>query len=374
LENWRNFTKVDVPKLQRRVFLAGPNASGKSNLLDVFRFLREVVTLGGGLQKAVQNRGGVSKIRCLAARRFPEVAIKVNIGNKTTRPEWSYQVSFTQDKKRRAVLKHEIVEKAGREIRRRPDESDKRDPEQLTQTHLEQINLNKEFRDIADFFRSVRYLHVVPQLIREPDRFTGESEDPFGGDFLEQIAATNKKTRQSRLRKITEVLKVAVPQLKKLQLDRDSRGVPHLQGLYEHWRPQAGWQAEDQFSDGTLRLFGLLWSILDGSGPILLEEPELSLHPDVVRHIPQMFARLARKKERQVIVSTHSSDLLSDTGLAADEVLLLFPGKDGTEVRTVTDDYEIVTLLESGFSMADVVLPKTAPVNASQLSLFGDWK
>ena len=42
--------------------------------------------------------------------------------------------------------------------------------------------------------------------------------------------------------------------------------------MCEHWRPDAGWQTETQFSDGTLRLLGLLWSVLDGTGPLLLEE------------------------------------------------------------------------------------------------------
>ena len=41
LENWRNFTHVDV-RLRQRVFAAGPNAAVKSNLLDAFRFLKEV--------------------------------------------------------------------------------------------------------------------------------------------------------------------------------------------------------------------------------------------------------------------------------------------------------------------------------------------
>jgi predicted ATPase len=45
LENWRNFTRVDVPLLQR-MFLIGPNASGKSNLLDAFHFLRDLVRVG----------------------------------------------------------------------------------------------------------------------------------------------------------------------------------------------------------------------------------------------------------------------------------------------------------------------------------------
>ena len=142
---------------------------------------------------------------------------------------------------------------------------------------------------MADFFTSIRYLHIVPQLVREPDRSVGRRNDPFGGDFLEQIARTPEKTQKARLHRILEALRVAVPQLKELELWRDVRGTPHLRGKYEHWRPQGAWQTEEQFSDGTLRLMGLLWAVLDGSGPLLLEEPELSLHPEVVRFIPQMF-------------------------------------------------------------------------------------
>ena len=71
LKNWRNFTNVDVA-LQQRQFIVGPNASGKSNLLDAFRFLRDIAKQkGGGLQDAIEKRGGLSKIRCLSAGRDP---------------------------------------------------------------------------------------------------------------------------------------------------------------------------------------------------------------------------------------------------------------------------------------------------------------
>ena len=80
LKNWKNFRSVDVP-LKNRMFLAGPNACGKSNFLDVFRFLRDIVKSGGGLQQAVQDRGGLSKIRCLSARKEPDVEIEVTLAN-----------------------------------------------------------------------------------------------------------------------------------------------------------------------------------------------------------------------------------------------------------------------------------------------------
>ncbi len=370
LENWRNFTQIDA-QLQRRVFLFGPNASGKSNLLDVFRFLHDIVAVGGGFQEAVRRRKGVSKLRSLAARRYPDIAIRVQIGNGATPMNWEYELRFTQDNRQRPIVKQERVIRNGIIIVNRPDEQDERDSERLTQTYLEQVNANLEFRDVADFFASVRYLHLVPQLVREPDRSVGRSNDPYGGDFLEQIARTNERTRKSRLKRIRDALSVAVPQLADLELWRDpASGSPHLRGKYDHWRPQGAWQTEEEFSDGTLRLLGLLWAVLDGSGPLLLEEPELSLHPDVVRYIPQMLARIQGRTNRQILVSSHSPDMLRDDGIGLDEVLILQPGSEGTSVQPVSQFADVVHLLEGGASLADTVPTLTRPLNVQQLALF----
>jgi predicted ATPase len=370
LENWRNFTQVDV-ELQRRVFLVGPNAAGKSNLLDAFRFLHDLATVGGGFREAVDvGRGGVSSIRSLAARRYPDILIRVTLGTDEERQVWSYELRFSQDNLRRPQIKSEVVLRHGKEILRRPDVQDKRDPERLTQTYLEQVNVNQEFRQVAEFFESVRYLHIVPQLVREPDRSVGRRDDPFGGDFLEQIARTPKRTQESRLRRIAAGLKVAVPQLQELELWRDERGTTHLRGRYEHWRLRGAWQSERELSDGTLRLLGLLWAVLAGSGPLLLEEPELSLHPEVVRYIPQMFARIQRRSGRQLVVSSHSEQLLRDEGIGLDEVLLLLPGSEGTKVKPATEFEEIPDLLGGGLTLAEAVLPKTRPEGVQQLALF----
>ena len=193
----------------------------------------------------------------------------------------------------------------------------------MRQTHLEQVRVNQNFRELATFFDSIKYLHIVPQLVRAPDRYRGQDSDPFGWDFLERMASTPERTRNAWLRHIRGALRVAVPQLQELELWRDGRGTPHLRGKYEHWRPQGAWQTEEDFSDGTLRLLGLLWAILDVSGPLLLEEPEMSLHTDVVRNIPQMLARMQRRVGRQVLISSHSSDLLRDEGIGLDEILVL---------------------------------------------------
>ena len=370
LENWRNFLAVDV-SLRRRMFLVGPNASGKSNLLDAFRFLRDIADPQGGFLHAVQLRRGVSQIRSLHARRYPNVVIEVIVELDEPAP-WTYRLEFTQNNQRQPVIRRELVRRGDEVLLDRPDDEDQEDASRLSQTHLEQVNANKTFRALQDFFARIQYLHIVPQLVREPGRSLGLARDPYGGDFLEQLARTPKKTQESRLRRITEALKVAVPQLERLQLDRDERGVPHLKGLYKHWRPNAGWQTEEQFSDGTLRLLGLLWVLLDGTAPLLLEEPELSLHSEVVRYIPSMMARLGRKAGRQILVSTHSESLLEDEGIAPEEVLMLKPSQEDTKVVVASEDPQIRALAESGEPMAEAVIPETAPQRVEQLAFFGE--
>lgn len=372
LHNWKNFQQVDIA-IPDRLFLVGPNASGKSNFLDAFRFLRDLASTGGGFQEAIIGHGGsVSAIRSLAARRYPDIEIAIKAKSDDDANQWEYELAFNQDNQRRPLIQKERVLLNGKVLLDRPTNEDKTDPTRLTQTFLEQVNVNQPFRELATFFESIRYLHLVPQLVREPDRSVGRTNDPFGGDFLEQIAKTQERVQKGRLRRIQEALRVAVPQLEEIELWRDVRGTPHLRGKYQHWRPQGAWQTEDQFSDGTLRLMGLLWVALDREGPLLLEEPELSLHPEIVRVLPQMLARVQRRTGRQIFISTHSPDLLRDEGIGIDEVLLLQPGDEGTEVTVANSHQDIRDLLDSGLSLADVVIPKTRPEQAAQLTLFGD--
>lgn len=367
LRNWRNFQSVDVD-LGNRVFLVGPNASGKSNFLDVFRFLRDIAKPGGGLQKAISDRGGIPKIRCLAARRESDVEIEVSLAETAAKDaSWKYAIGIKQEVRgyRNPYLTYERVWAGDQQILNRPDHEDGKDRLRLTQTHLEQISLNQPFRDISKFFDSVQYLHLIPQLIRCPGAFPGPGipGDPYGQNFLVRVAKTNARTRGSRLKKIEGALRVVVPQLKHLTDIKDKSGIPHLEATYEHWRPKGAKQREDQFSDGTLRLIGLLWALLEGDSLLLLEEPELSLNSGIVSKLPALMHRLQQQKrsrpKRQVMLSTHSADLLSDKGIGGEEVLLLSPGAEGTDVRVVSSIREICDLLEGGLSIADAVLPRT---------------
>ncbi|MEO5572802.1 MAG: AAA family ATPase [Bacteroidia bacterium] len=372
LKNWKNFKELDV-KLQDRIIIVGANASGKSNLLDVFRFLRDIAKAGGGLQKAVTDRGGITKIRSLAARKNPNVEIEVHLSEfGSDKVLWKYAIGIKQESRgyRLPYLSYEKVWDGNKLLVDRPEQEDKKDIARLTQTYLEQINTNKDFREIVRFFENTLYLHLVPQLLKYPFAFTGPDlpGDPFGKGFLERIAKINEKTRKAWLKKIEHALKLAVPQLTNLEFTTE-RGYPHIEATYEHWRPGAGKQKEDQFSDGTLRLIGLLWSLQEGDSLLLLEEPELSLNGAIVSKLAPLIHQLQKPRKRQVIISSHSSDLLNDRGISLNEIVVLEPAAEGTRAVVASNITEVKNMLNGGMTPGNAILPRIKPKNINQLTL-----
>lgn len=380
LKNWRNFRHVDVA-LQKRQFLVGPNASGKSNLLDVFRFLRDIAKQrGGGLQAAIAKRGGMSKLRCLSARKDTEIVVGISLADseEDKHPKWRYEIGIkqgTSGHRMPYVSREKVWADRDKLILDRPNQDDKTDRARLTQTCLEQVNNNRDFREIAQYLEKISYLHLVPQLLRHADVIRGKviEDDPFGQGFLESMAKAGPKSLNSRLRRINEIIKIVVPKLKDITFERDPKtGRPHITALYSHWRLHSARQMEDQFSDGTLRLMALIWSLLEGESMLLLEEPELSLHAGVVERLAALLykAQQRRKKSRQVLISTHSADLLSDKGVGGEEVLMLCPTNEGTKVDVSSEIKNIKALLVAGLSTGEVVIPHTKPKNIEQMSLF----
>lgn len=367
LKNWKNFRNIDI-KMNDRVYIIGPNAVGKSNFLDVFRFMSDLCKDGGGLQKAVNDRGGMTKLRCVLSRNDKEIAIILDLSDGDDK--WVYELKFKPSGSGAALINitSEKVILNNTSVLSRPNKNDQSDPLQLTQTYLEQVLANQLFRPISQFLASAVYLHIVPQLLRSTEdiAITKAEGNLFGQGFLDRIANTNAKTRDAWLKKIQAGLSIAVPQFKELRFERDSSGQPHLEARYDHWRPNAGWQKEDQFSDGTLRLIGLMWSLLEKRQLLLLEEPELSLNNEIVRYIPEVIENTLKgaRNQKQILISTHSVSLLSNN-IDGNDIILLLPSENGTTARSPDDDE--LAAMRAGLTAAEIMLPLTAPANIRKM-------
>lgn len=371
VHNWRNFKSVDVA-LHDRLFLVGPNAAGKSNLLDVFRFLGDLATPGGGLAAALAARGGLSKARSLFSRNHRRGKLEVDVQLEDGEDTWRYALAIKQERggDQRPMVASEIVERNGEVLLQRPDADDDEDAERLTQTHLEQVGANKAFRVLAEHFAAVSYFHLVPQVIRDPGRMTHRGPDPFGSTFIADMNATQARTRDAWLRRIQTALQSAVPEFEKLEIEVDSSGRPHLIAGYRNWRERLARQSEADFSDGTLRLLGLLWTVVSLSGKgglLLLEEPELSLNSAIVRTLPTVLATAQRDSAMQVMLSTHAPELLDDEGVHPFEVLVLRVAEDGSVATLLSDIAETQDELEAGLPTSEVVESLIAPRDLSGL-------
>ena len=253
----------------------------------------------------------------------------------------------------------------------RSNKSDEEDDDTLKYTFLEQATVNKKFRAIRNAFSDTEYLNVIPQLVRESGStiLTSGKEDYYGRNFLNRLSLLTERTRRSYLNKINKILSSVVPQLDELSFTKDDMGTPHIEARYKHWRKSGSKQDETVFSDGTLRLIGFLFAMLDGNGIILLEEPEINLNSGIVEQMPEFIASIQRGRKRQIFVTTHSYEMLSNKGINMSEVLVLDTSNEGTVVKAVSDFPTLKSIINAGFSVGDAVIPYVKPHTVSQMNV-----
>ena len=319
LHNWKNFQECSV-EIAKRTFIVGANAAGKSNFLDAFDFLRDVAKKSGGLQAAVESRGGIKAIRCLSARRRTDVGIEVTLKESADEPDkWVYSLYFKHTgggiRPNEVVVSSEKVLQVqeGRYLVCRTDNSPGETGDTLKYTHLEQAVTSQAFLEVRNVFAEMEYLNIIPQLVRESNS-NSVNDDRFGRGFLMKLSKLNENTREKYLAQVNEVLRCVVPQLDGLSFVKGEGGLYHLEARYK------------------------------------------------------FIAKMQRNKNRQVIITTHSYDILSNSGIDENEVILLQNGSEGTVAKVAADIDEVMQILDSGFSMADAVLPMTAPTDARQMS------
>ena len=374
LHNWKNFQECSVD-IAERCFIVGANATGKSNFLDALRFLKDIKKKEGGLQTAVDARDKIKKIRCLSARKRTDIEIKVTLKESPDgQDKWIYSLSFKHIgggiRPNEVIVNNESVFLIPQNeyLVNRTEHSENETEDTLKYTHLEQAVTSQKFLEVRNTFAEIEYLNIIPQLVRESNSNPIVKEDYFGRNFLADMAKLNENTRNKYLQSINDVLRCAVPQLDNLSFTKDGNGLYHLEAKYIHWRAQGSKQTEAQFSDGTLRLIGILFAILAGKGITLLEEPEINLHQGVVAQLPEFIARIQRYKKRQVFITTHSYDILANEGIDEKEVILLQNNAEGTIAQVIADVKNAKDVLDAGFTMADAVLPLTKPGNVHNMA------
>ena len=405
LLNWRNMEQAEI-LLEKRMFFLSPGGSSQSECLDVFRFLHDIVSEGGGMQSAIALRGGLARLRGHYDRSLPHIGITIDLQDEKTHGSWTYHLAFTQESRgyRRPVITREEVWKNSKPLLIRPDPADWEDGERLTQTALEQVCANREFRELVIYFDSISYLKPIPSkpiscnpipcnpipcsqhLQMRPcvrDGSTEPNTAPKTEAFADMllcafpgvVALTAPVIRENRLERISAIVGFLDPHIGNLHFEGEQPGHPLPNGsdgtLFikpGHPLPEGSRGTlfikdtafhQANVSEGDLRWIVLLWWMLDNESLLLLEEPENYLDASALSKLPSVMRRLQlnRKTGRQILISTHSPDLLTDPALDIGEIITLQPSPDGFVVLTGMGIPDISHFLATGVILADDIAP-----------------
>jgi len=187
------------------------------------------------------------------------------------------------------------------------------------------------FRAVYDALIAVETINPVPELIR-----AARPEDSFAtltstGVGLSNVLQRVEKETPERLTRVVTFLRRIVPELQGVTVKQQrsgSRVVEFALAPDSINRPKLTRPFSTRnVSEGTVRLLVLCLALLGSTNikltlPTLLavEEPELSLHPGAVRVMLDVLRESSRT--RQVLVTTHSPDLLRDVDPDQEQVLI----------------------------------------------------
>ena len=403
-KNFRSIADVSF-KLEPLTILVGPNASGKSNLLDILRFIKDALRFD--LEVAVSSRNGMEGVARHGVKGGGsdiEIGIAAVVRNRrseigynsveygftiTSMDNGRYKVSseygkvWTGDDSVPAEFRIEdgslkapdfLLPKVSRQTSFLDDDIDF-DINNLAfptifRMSRSLIALDEEssareaslYRGLSELHRNLtgmRFYHIFPNTIREPQRL---SNTPILEEDATNLASVIRELDRDRwgtplMARLRESLGLLIPGVSDIRVEL-AGGYLVVQ-LKHDAIPGEPWLDLSMESDGTVRLLGLLVALYQRRSlprrlPVIgIEEPELTVHPGALAALADLLNEAARRS--QVIVTTHSPDFIDFlTDYRAVESLRIVEMDSGaTTVRQVSEN-QVETVKKHLFSPGEL--------------------
>ena len=332
LRNYKSIAACDVSPA-KLCFLVGPNGSGKSNFLDALCFVRD--SLRHSIDHALRDRGGINDVRRRSGGHPTHFGIRVEVNLDESYGHYAFTVGAKRpggyEVQREECLV--VPRDGGDSDHYRVEKGEVRKSSLLIgpiaasdRLYLVNVSGHESFRRVYEALSTLGFYSLNPQEIRQP-------QPPDPGDLLNRdgsnIASvlSNLSSRSPKaLRRIEDYLGAVVPGIdgvarkmagprETLEFRQEVRGAKHP------WKFEA-----NNMSDGTLRALGILVAVFQGAGNgrampglVGIEEPEVALHPAATGILIDSLRDAS--EHIQILVTSHSPDLLDDEDIPADSIL-----------------------------------------------------
>ena len=366
ITNWRNFAHIEFD-MSSRLFVVGPNSSGKTNLLGALRFLGDIGRRG--LVAASEDLGGPDRYFRSGAdsaafvatfndtQNSTEFALFLRLmsaGSESTKRGSDADQTFafpmtdplTGELNDRYLDVHQTITAGGK----KPTDEGESFPvedEEAQRTRVRQT------------LAGIRYIHPNPKKMLE----RSDHYDPdHGTGFFQHAGRFSDQQLDAVVERIRPIMAAAVPEVPNLSYQRMGLGteVVFYSDTPEHGAK--GVYSHEQFSEGTLRLLGMLFDLATlprATSIVLIEEPETFLQASVVRSLPSLLAEVAMNRDVQMVISTHSPELIDSELVLPSQVLMLRSenGETTGELLSESNDPRIKAVVSAG-------LPKSQGIDA----------
>ncbi len=341
IEGYRSLVDISLP-LRPLTAMIGPNGSGKTALIEVFQLLRDASQVI--LAEALEKLGGLSSVLSMLSGAPDRLKIALKVDTESSRSqepmhyrfelalrgtgyiipferlEWQYDPSASKPY-RYIDARHEHVYYAdpdteGSMVRPTWDY----DWLELALAQVPRMYEEPEtLRSALARTRSYSFLDVGQRsVVRLPQSLTQTTRPGPNGENLYSALYNLRALHSAEYERIEEVLKIGFPGFHRLEFPVVGAGQVTM-----------AWYQTDltnplypnQLSEGTMRFLWLTTILLSPDAPpiTLIDEPEVSLHPELLKLLAGLLQDAAARG--QIVVATHSPDLVG--WLQPDEVLVL---------------------------------------------------
>ena len=356
LRHYRSIAGCNI-ELGPLAILVGPNGAGKSNVLDSLRLVSQA--LNENLDNALRERGGISEVRRRSRGHPTHFGISVGFRSADLHGSYAFQVAAVSggdfrvsreecrvwwpDSDRptniagghtQALRERHYTVREGELIASSEPLLTKVSGDRL---YLVAVSGIAPFRFLYEGLTGINIYNFNPDAMRHLQK-------PEAGDLLRRdgsnIASLIERLRRDRPEvkaRIEDYLNRVVEGM----VGVERRGLGAWETLEFRQRvagDAAPWTFQaSSMSDGTLRTLGVLSALLGGSpnqlSPVGIEEPEAALHPAAAGVL--LDALRDASDSRQVLVTTHSPDLLDSATIAPAELLAVRSVEGNTVVGKV---------------------------------------
>ena len=384
IKNFKSFEDVTVDLNDFNV-VVGASASGKSNFVEAFQFLKDV---SEDFEKGINSHGGPF-FQNLNLESDTPSCIKVTFANDDSiitriSPDLNFKIQYTSIEYELCINfiedSQKLINESVRFNYKICDNDDKKIHEnslflinkdwQVTagfekdETHVDleyfvpksllnivnnnlgenhELIINTPLSAIpiswANYFKSINYYDLDPKFCRLDDGSGVIELTQFGQNLplvLEQILNDSEKQR-----KYMNLVSILLPYIEKIDVFtlEDNRRIFRLSEKYNKSPVLSPF-----VSDGTMNILALISALYFESGNIvLIEEPERNIHPALLIQLVGMMKEVSQNK--QVIITTHSPEILNYCGL---EDIHLISRKDGgfSKVSKPVDNGEVKVFID----------------------------